>query len=124
MIHLLAEIPVQPDFLFNSVGIVALGLFIAEKAQNVFGVKKGIPQPMVTKEADEFVHRGSYESHCKINREEHSRIETKGEEERKELEKAHHALAREVSAISATLETNGVRLVQMDQKIDLLLKRS
>lgn len=84
----------------------------------------GVPQPMVTKEADEYVHRGSYESHCKINREEHNRIESKCEEERKGLEKSHNALAREVSAISATLEANGLRLVQVDQKIDVLLKRS
>ena len=110
--NLLADIPIQPDFLFNSVGIIALGLFIAEKAQNVFGTKKEIPQPLHTKEIGEVVTWPVYEKDRDGFREEIKRVDEQ-----------HNLLAREVSDTAATLRANGVVLLQMDHKIDNLLRR-
>ena len=121
--NLLADIPVTPDSLFNVTGVLALFLFIAEKAKNLFSKPKETPQPFVTQEAQEHVTRGSYESHCRINREEHGRIEAKLAAEVKAVEEAHHALAGDVREMKGVLESNGVRLLQMDQKIDRLLER-
>jgi len=74
--------------------------------------KGGIPQPMRTKAEDDPVLWPIWEKERDVLREEIHRLDLE-----------HNQLAREVSAIGATLTANGVRLVQIDSKIDALLKR-
>ena len=82
-----------------------------------------VPQPLETKEVKEPVSAGSYITHCRLNREEHGRIERDLKRKVEGVEAKHNELAREVSGLSATLESNGVQLIQMNQKVDRLLER-
>lgn len=66
------------------------------------------------------VKRDSYETHARLNREEHKRIEKDFTEKVSEIEKCHNGLAREVSEINARSEGNETRLIQMDTKLDQL----
>ena len=89
---------------------LTLVLSIAVQIKKLFF--PSIPVPMRTKADEPPVTWPTYEKDRDKNADEHRGIE-----------KAHNELSREVSAVNATLEQNGARLLLMDQKVDRLLVR-
>ena len=77
------------------------------------------PQPFVVKKEEEYTPRSSFHKHAELNREEHAKLHKRIDDLIKDI----GDVRCEVSAVNATLEANGVRLVQMDQKIDRILER-
>ncbi len=76
------------------------------------------PQPFVTKKAEEYVTRDSFHKHAELNRQHHDRIEREAKDQINRLENSHHNLAREVSALTSTVDVNGDRLITIDKKVD------
>lgn len=78
------------------------------------------PQPFQVALHSDCVKRGSYETHCRLNREAHDKIEREVKKEVEKIADLHHSLAREVSEINSRSETNEQRLIQIDNKLDNL----
>jgi len=76
------------------------------------------PQPFDVRLHSDCVKRGSYETHCRLNREAHENLQKDFKHEVGKIADAHHQLAREVSALNARSEENQARLIQMDNKLD------
>jgi hypothetical protein len=90
-----------------------------DEAEGEEGQKRMIgPQPFQVAMHSECVKRGSYETHCRLNREAHERIERDVKKEIEKIADLHHSLSREVSEINARSETNEARLIQIDTKLD------
>lgn len=75
-------------------------------------------QPITVQDKKRFVERSSYETSAKINRDEHQRIEKEFTAQLEKLQASHHALAREVSEITAATEINGNTLRDIGRKLD------
>lgn len=112
-------IPVTPDSLYGVMGVLAFLLTIGVQVWTMFRGRN--PQPFTVREDTEYVAEESYHTHCKINRDEHRRIESKFDSAIKDIQGDHNALAREVSAVTAASEMTSARLTQMDQKLDKIL---
>ncbi|CAN5547315.1 hypothetical protein BH09VER1_BH09VER1_24720 [soil metagenome] len=94
------------------------------------GQKREIgPQPFKVSMHADCVKRPSYETHCRLNREAHDKIEKAARESQEKLElqvksefekisAAHSKLSREVGEINVRSEGNEQRLIQMDTKLD------
>lgn len=70
------------------------------------------------RKTEKCVERGSYETHCRINRDEHARIEREFEVKVVKITDLHHALAREVSEVNRQAESTNSALVLLGQKVD------
>jgi len=121
---LLAQVPATASEIYNSLGALALVLAVVEKLVNIFTKKKtsveGAVQVQGTKE---YVEKRTCEHLGELNREEHAELQKKISEEIRRLWETSNAQGREISGVAATLDVNGQRLVQMDGKIDTLLRR-
>lgn len=110
-------LPLEPQSLFNFLAGCCLIVVITEKVINI--TRKG---PLETKEVERYVSKESYHRHCEINRDEHKRIEEIADEKISDLSAQHHQLAREVSDVNRLAETTEARLIQIDSKLENILR--
>lgn len=89
------------------------------EAEEIEGKKRIVgPQPFDVRLHSDCVKRASYETHCRINRESHEKIESRMREALEKISAEQSKLSREVGEINTRSEGNETRLIQMDTKID------
>lgn len=92
-----------------------------EAADNEEGKERTVgPQPFRIAMEEDFVKRSSYETHCRLNREAHAKIEETLKNEIAKVSELHRQLFREVGEINVRSESNEQRLIQMDTKLDTI----
>lgn len=81
------------------------------------------PQPLIVKKEEQYTTRESFHKHAELNRKAHEDLESLIRGEVKDLSMSHNELAREVSALTSTVEVNSARLVEINSKLDLIIQQ-